>query len=39
MNTVEQTVSTWGADVVGRRVHPTIVQALAPFLPRQRSMK
>ena len=35
MNTVEQTVSTWGADVVGKRVHPTIVQALAPFLPRQ----
>lgn len=35
MSTVEQTTSTWGADVVGKRVHPTIVQALAPFLPRQ----
>ena len=34
MPTVEETTSTWGADVVGRQVHPTIVQALAPFLPK-----
>jgi len=34
MATTEQTVSTWGAEVIGKRVHPTIVQALAPFLPK-----
>ncbi len=34
MPTVEQTTSTWGADIIGRQVHPTIAKALALHLPK-----
>ena len=33
MTTVEKTTSEWGADIV-RGIHPTMAQAIAPFLPR-----